>query len=1112
MFCKKNIALLLMLSSLFMIQIVSGQNKSPIMYFPMDERAGELVLDQNGKMGVIQAAEWTEGKFGSALRFDGKNSYVEIDAANELGSNELTLSAWIKPETFQVTESAKPVLLCHGYYKKNGWYVQLEPTGGIQVVLNKNNTLTTVTTLTGLQLNRWHHVAVTMIRNNGLKIYIDGEKISEKQSKMIDWLPASAPLYIGKYKNRRFEYKGSIDEIKIFDKALEPEEIKRLISSPPDIASKQNNPACICKTSLPPRIDGEVKNDIWSTVPVTAANFRVKGKNEKADKQTAVWILYDKENIYFCCYLIEPDIDKILTNHINRDSAVWQDDSIEIFLDVNNDKKSYYHFVCNAKGVQADEYNPSKDEKNLAWNGKWQAAAKVGKNCWFAEIAIPFKTLGLKAAPDSGTCWGISLNRSETQKKEYSGWPDGYFHAPEQFGKIIFGGSVRRGERETPFKNNLQAKLSGLKRNIDAFKKSHIISDDDPQLRPYVATKLRETSEQAAALEKYLSKLREKEDLTSGKWSELDRTIIQLSSQLNGIEVRLEAANLYRQIKENSHRNPKEEENISKSLAGVTAKAGGDNIPAADKKYFEGIKRKIYRTFFPQPYLLWKKNPWENLAPAQLPLLTAKAPQAVNLFMALNEYRNESLAITNFTEDEMVFTVTVKDKEIPVTIRECYPIPASGKYVNDALPLLETLKIPAFQSREVWLNVNSKNLKAGKYEADLLIESGKIKHEVKLNLKVYPVKLPDCDKNFPLYTFVWDYLDGKTPELQQAAIEDLRNHYITVPYFGAGSVPWPDFDKDGKMNIDFSKCDDAIRIWQDKPYKMLGWYWHFLKNNPNITRFGKTFMSNEWKKRFSAWLPEFVAHLKGKGLTYDDFYFHIFDETTCDDLKETAKLVKQIDPRIKIFSDPIQITSPTTEEIKGLSPYIDIWAPYLWRFIYRAEDLKTMSSKGEYYWNYANPDPKPLFSTCKYRLMPWYTRKLGMHGCGYWVYLVSSPQMMWNKFEKVKWNVVYLSEYAPPGVSKKELIIPGKRWEAWREGVADYLYLNVLEQLLKGAQANGIDPKLIESGQRLIKEEVERVTGDADNEETADAARQKILDEIMKLKAALLMKRGGSPN
>ncbi|MDD5697969.1 MAG: hypothetical protein PHH77_05075 [Victivallaceae bacterium] len=471
----------------------------------------------------------------------------------------------------------------------------------------------------------------------------------------------------------------------------------------------------------------------------------------------------------------------------------------------------------------------------------------------------------------------------------------------------------------------------------------------------------------------------------------------------------------------------------------------------------------------------------------------------------------------------MIFEVKAAAENSPVTIRECYPVKLKdGKCINDALPILETLKIPPFESREVWISVDSRNLTAGTHETELSIKSKEIDYEVKLELEVYPVKLPDCDKNFPLYTFVFDYLETPwpnrrlSPELKKAAIEDLRKHYITVPYLGVSSIPWPAFDKNGDMNIDFSSCDEAIELWKKEPCKMLAWYWHFYlprENKPgesNTVHFGKNFMSTEWKKRFSAWLPEFIAHLKEKGLTYDDFYFHVFDETTGDDLKETAKLIKQIDPKVKLFTSVLNAKkAERIQEIQNLTPVIDIFCP-AFHFVNAKDVFNLMRKKNGILWAYYNPPVIEYRATnpyIYYRLPFWHTWKNMLQGCGIWTYWVA-PHISWNSSNsgKISYDLVYSGSHAPPGVSKKELIIPSKRWEAWREGVEDYLYLDILDRLTKQAEAAGVAAKTVRAAQVLIAEEVKKVTENSAGRELADHARRELLEKILELRGKISKK------
>ena len=67
-------------------------------------------------------------------------------------------------------------------------------------------------------------------------------------------------------------------------------------------------------------------------------------------------------------------------------------------------------------------------------------------------------------------------------------------------------------------------------------------------------------------------------------------------------------------------------------------------------------------------------------------------------------------------------------------------------------------------------------------------------------------------------------------------------------------------------------------------------------------RFGE-WMSPSWKRNFSLWLRELVKILKEKGIGYDRFAVHPFDESLCDEFYQVARLVKQIDPRIKIYAN-----------------------------------------------------------------------------------------------------------------------------------------------------------------------------------------------------------------
>ena len=167
---------------------------------------------------------------------------------------------------------------------------------------------------------------------------------------------------------------------------------------------------------------------------------------------------------------------------------------------------------------------------------------------------------------------------------------------------------------------------------------------------------------------------------------------------------------------------------------------------------------------------------------------------------------------------------------------------------------------------------------------------------------------------------------------------------------------------------------------------------------------------------------------------------------------------------------------------------------------------KQVASKPSLLWTYANPQgvlPAKANPYKYYRHAIWQAWDEGMTGFGYWIY---SGRGAWDyvRLKKEKnfgeggYAVVYdpNQEYAPPGVSKQELVIPGKRWEATREGVEDYAYLYMLRQAIKNAS-----PEDAAKAKKLLDSCVEKVLKDENNPSLAEKAKKQILKELVKLSA-----------
>ena len=76
----------------------------PVAAYSFDEGTGSSVGDRsgNGNVGTVTGAAWAEGRYGTALSFDGGDDVVRVGPSASLNVGPaLTLSAWIRPTTSQ---------------------------------------------------------------------------------------------------------------------------------------------------------------------------------------------------------------------------------------------------------------------------------------------------------------------------------------------------------------------------------------------------------------------------------------------------------------------------------------------------------------------------------------------------------------------------------------------------------------------------------------------------------------------------------------------------------------------------------------------------------------------------------------------------------------------------------------------------------------------------------------------------------------------------------------------------------------------------------------------------------------------------------------------------
>ncbi|HRD67655.1 MAG TPA: PKD domain-containing protein [Candidatus Competibacter sp.] len=199
--------------------------------YNFEEASGETVVDVAGKgnHGTIkEAARSVSGKFGRALSFDGVNDWVTVNDSNSLDLTQgMTLAAWVYPTA-----------------ALSGWRSVLlkERTGGLTYALYANSdsnqpaaslNIGSDQNLPGgsqLTVNAWVYLAATY---DGVteRLYVNGNQMASK-AQTGNMTVSNGTLRIGGNSVWNEFFKGRIDEIRVYNRALSATELKADMNMP----------------------------------------------------------------------------------------------------------------------------------------------------------------------------------------------------------------------------------------------------------------------------------------------------------------------------------------------------------------------------------------------------------------------------------------------------------------------------------------------------------------------------------------------------------------------------------------------------------------------------------------------------------------------------------------------------------------------------------------------------------------------------------------------------------------------------------------------------------------------------------------------------------------
>jgi hypothetical protein len=187
----------------------------------------------------------------------------------------------------------------------------------------------------------------------------------------------------------------------------------------------------------PIAVDGRLDPAEWAKA-IAVSGFTDSGSDELASEQVVMRLLYDRADLYVGVRCSESNLKGLKTPTTEHDGAFWNDDSIEIFLDLRHGHDEFVQLAATAGGVRYDAW-----QGDCTWNSSWTVAASQDAESWSLEVAIPFADLDAPA-PTAGTLWGFNLCRERQAggRLELANWADvrRVFNTVSRFGHLAFVG------------------------------------------------------------------------------------------------------------------------------------------------------------------------------------------------------------------------------------------------------------------------------------------------------------------------------------------------------------------------------------------------------------------------------------------------------------------------------------------------------------------------------------------------------------------------------------------------------------------------------------------------------------------------------------------------
>jgi Concanavalin A-like lectin/glucanases superfamily len=218
-----------------------GQDTGLVAYWGFDEEDKGVTMDSATQTkDVIQGNfSFVKGVSGKGIKFDGFTTRIARNSSLPIIHKALTFEAWIAPQAYPWNWNAI-------VEQKNRYFFGLDATGHIGLRVMDDDQWRECVSAAEVPFMQWSHIAASFDPDQGLTLYINGQEagrlkitghLTPGRVNRATGLPTDGFFQIGRNLQEipaaasrkipaSYSFDGIIDELKIYDRSLNAEEIK----------------------------------------------------------------------------------------------------------------------------------------------------------------------------------------------------------------------------------------------------------------------------------------------------------------------------------------------------------------------------------------------------------------------------------------------------------------------------------------------------------------------------------------------------------------------------------------------------------------------------------------------------------------------------------------------------------------------------------------------------------------------------------------------------------------------------------------------------------------------------------------------------------------------